>query len=305
LISITIGDAEAGARLDHVVAAHAACSHKEAQRLIDAGKVRVDGRAAKKGRRLERGARVDILEAPATVDERRPVAQPELPLIVLYENSELVAVAKPPGMPTHPLRPGERGTLANAIVARWPECAHAGDDPREGGVAHRLDRDTSGVVIAARTPGAWRRLRAAFSEGGVEKEYLALVAGDPPRQLVVDSNIAQVGRRVRVLPGSAPEGLPARSEIETIARGPGVALVRVLARTGRMHQVRAHLAHVGHPIVGDDLYGGPALGTRDDDPGQLLHAARMVVSGLTIEAPLPAPRKARIEALLGARIPGT
>jgi 23S rRNA pseudouridine1911/1915/1917 synthase len=304
LLSITIGDDEAGARLDHVVATHAGCSHKEAQRLIDAGQVRVDGRAAKKARRLERGVRVEILAAPATADERRPVPQPELPLFLIDENPELVAVCKPAGMPTHPLRPGERGTLANAIVARYPECATASDDPREGGVAHRLDRDTTGVVIAARTPESWRRLRAAFSEGAVDKEYLALVAGDPPRQLVIDSNIAQAGKRVRVLPGSAPEGLPARSEIETIARGPDVALVRVLARTGRMHQVRAHLAHVGHPIVGDALYGGPALGTTDDDPGQLLHAARVVVSGLTFEAPLPAPRRARIERLLGTRIPG-
>ncbi len=119
----------------------------------------VDGARARKGDRVAAGARVTLREQPAVGDALAPAAQPELPLDVLHLDATLVAVCKPAGPPSHPLRAGETGTLANALVARFPECAGAGRDPREAGLVHRLDRGTSGVLVAARDPGTWQSLR--------------------------------------------------------------------------------------------------------------------------------------------------
>jgi 23S rRNA pseudouridine1911/1915/1917 synthase len=163
------GAADAGARVDLFGAREAGCSRGEARRLIDDGQVKVDGRRARKGLLLAQGARVELLAEPAISDEqRRPVPQPELPLELVWQDEAVLAMVKPIGMPSHPLRPGERGTLANALAARHPECAAASEDPREGGLAHRLDADTSGVILAARLGRAARsgRCRGAASPGG-------------------------------------------------------------------------------------------------------------------------------------------
>lgn len=302
-VVLTVADADDGARLDQWLAQALDCSRREAQRIIEDGGVRVDGARAAKGTRVHAGAEVRVAEAPARDEDKRPVPEPEAPLIELFADESLVAVDKPAGVATHPLRPGERGTLANALVARHPECALAADDAREGGFAHRLDTETSGVVIAARTRAAWQSLRRAFGDGAVTKEYLALVAGAPPPTGTIDLPLVHAGRRVRVAGDRDLDALTARTDFETLARGDGVALVRACSSSGRMHQIRVHLAFRGHPLVGDALYGGPppAAGTR----GHFLHAATIIFphpstgTRTRIDAPLPGDRAAALVALVG------
>jgi len=300
------------ARLDQLVADAAGCSRAEARRLIDAGLVRVGGRTAKKGLLVPAGARVELEREPPREDQRRPVPQPELPLELLCEDATLVAVNKPAGMPTHPLRPDERGTLANALVGRFPECAQVADDAREGGVAHRLDVDTSGVLLAARTREGWLALRRAFSSGLVDKQYLALCSGTPPDQGEIRAALAHRGRTMRAVSEWDDEvsagARAALTRFETLARGDGVALVRASSTTGRMHQIRAHLAHAGHPLCGDPLYGGPPAAP--DAPGHFLHAAAITFphpatgARTTVIAPLPATRRAALTRVLGPLPPG-
>jgi 23S rRNA pseudouridine1911/1915/1917 synthase len=319
----TVSAADDRARLDHFLSRHAGCSRAEARRLIEAGRVRVNGRRAAKGAQLTAGARVELEGAPPSDADKRPLPQPELPLEELWSDDALVAINKPPGQPTHPLKPGERGTAANAIVARHPECADVSDDPREGGVVHRLDVDTSGVLVAARTREDWRSLRRAFAGGQVEKEYLALVAGAPPDRGVIDAPLAHAGaRKVKALATEPPmesgaewsdqssewlsqSARPARTEFRVLARGPDAALVSAVTRTGRMHQIRAHFAHLGHPLYGDALYGGPPVPTAAPGHGHVLHAARIrfphprTEAPMTITAPLPAERARIITVAVG------
>jgi 23S rRNA pseudouridine1911/1915/1917 synthase len=192
-------------------------------------------------------------------------------------------IDKPAGVPSQPLRAGELGTIANAIALRFPECAAIGDDPRDGGLVHRLDIGTSGVLVAARTAQTYRALRDAFRAGEVTKHYVAITDGRPVSR-DCDAPLAQRGKRVAV---DLADGLAAYTEIAVDRAAPAHALVRCLARTGRMHQIRAHLAHVGAPITGDTLYGGAPLAGHD---GFFLHAASIALplrDHLVAEAPPP------------------
>ena len=248
--------------------------------LFEEGAVRVGGKRAKKGDRVAAGDVIELTREPATGDALRPVAEAR-ELDVLVERADLLAIAKPAGVPSQPLRAGEVGTIANAIVARWPECAAIGDDPRDGGLVHRLDIGTSGVLVAARTDAAYRTLRDAFGAGRVHKEYVALVEGRPVSR-DCDVPLAQRGNHVVV---DYADGLAAYTSFSVERASATHALVRCTAQTGRMHQVRAHLAHVGSPIAGDTLYGGHELAGH---AGFFLHAALLRLDELTIEAQLPA-----------------
>ncbi len=250
---ITVDEASAGLRLDAFLArAKVVPSAAAARRVIADGRVRVDGRQAVKGARLQAGQVVEAAPAEAAV----LVPCPEVPLEVLHEDAEIVAIAKPAGMPSHPLRPGEAPTAAGALAARYPECAAASVDPREGGLAHRLDGGTSGVLLAARSAAAWRALRAALAADDCEKVYLAEVVGRPPDHEVVTAAIGRSGRRgskVRLDAGRSP--LAARTEIRLLEARGATSLVEARLAKGRPHQVRAHLASLGTPVVGDDTYG--------------------------------------------------
>lgn len=271
-------------RADVVVAEALEISRRRAAALLDSGAVRAGKRRLKKGDRLEADTAITI-DAEISLE----VVAEDIAIDVLLADPHLLAINKPPGIPSHPLQPGETGTLANRLVARFPECRGAGADVREAGLVHRLDRGTSGVIIAARDRAAWESLRAQFGGRRVAKQYLAVVAGDVAA--------GSCHERLRTVKGSAviapfdPNALAASTEWTPETRGGGYTLLRCTATTGRMHQIRAHLAHAGHPIAGDVDYGGPPAPI--EWPEHLLHAARLAlvhpVSGeeLVVEAPMP------------------
>jgi 23S rRNA pseudouridine1911/1915/1917 synthase len=177
-------------------------------------------------------------------------------VLILHEDAHLVALGKPAGLPTHPLRPGETGTLANHLAALFEIPRDLGGPAREAGLVHRLDTLTSGLMVAARTAEAYASLRSQFREHLVEKAYLALVTGAPPDDLVVDAPIESRRGRRKVTLG---RGQPAETGVTVLTRFTGLALVEARTRHGRRHQVRAHLAQAGHPLLGDPLYGPPVL----------------------------------------------
>jgi 23S rRNA pseudouridine1911/1915/1917 synthase len=293
-VTVTVADGDEG-RVDKALARHfPAAGRKQLAELFEDGGVRVRGKRAKKGDRVVAGDVIELTRTPVSGAALHPIADPDVALDVLVERAELVAIAKPAGLPSQPLRAGERGTIANAIAARWPECATIGDDPRDGGLVHRLDIGTSGVLVAARTDAAYRDLRGAFGQGRVEKQYLAITCARPVSR-ECDAPLAQRGDHVRV---DHTDGLPAYTQFILERATATHALVRCIAQTGRMHQVRAHLAHVGAPIAGDTLYGGKPVA---DHPGFFLHAPQLRVpigsEVLTIDAPQPARFTAALAAL--------
>lgn len=301
--------APAPGRVDKLVAAHAGgASRRRVAALFAAGHVRVDGRVAQKGQIVAAGATIEVAAQPASDADLRPVPEPGLVLPVLFEDAALVVVDKPAGMPSHPLRPGETGTAANALVAHHPACADAGEDTREAGLVHRLDTDTSGVLVAARTRDAWSSVRAAFARGAVHKRYLALVHGAPTG---AGSDVPLEHRGKRMVAGAYgdPAALPAETRWHVLEQIGPFHLLECTAHTGRMHQVRVHLALAGAPIVGDATYGAalaPSLPGELPLRGHFLHAVSISLphpltgATLTIEAPLPADRQdtlARLRAL--------
>jgi 23S rRNA pseudouridine1911/1915/1917 synthase len=257
--------------------------------LLERGAVRIGGRTPRKGDRTVPGARVEVT-LPS--EDPRPVPQPELPLRIVHLDPHLVAVDKQAGMPSHPLEPGERGTVVNALVARHPECADASDDPREGGLVHRLDTLTSGVLLAARSADVWRSVREAFTERRVDKRYVAVVTGP-----VADSGEIDLPLRHRadhVEPALAGGGREALTDFRVLSRAGDAALLEVRIQTGVLHQIRAHLAAIGAPVLGDTSYGGRAW------PGLerfFLHAARLglahPVGGARLEIAAPLPEELR------------
>ena len=215
------------------------------------------------------------------LEDESPPAEPELELDVRLERPDLVVVAKPAGMPTVPLAPGERGTLAGALVARYPEMRAFGYRAREPGVVHRLDTLTSGLVVAARTRSAFDELVQALKLGELQKRYLALVHGEglPPAGSI-DLPLApdhKDGSRVRVVDLKARYAHPAITYFRVLEQGSGLALLELDAGPAFRHQIRAHLAASGYPIVGDRQYGGeqhPGL------PGRhALHASYVAWAG--------------------------
>ena len=257
----------AGMRVDVWLAAALELPRTRVKELLERGAVRIGGRPPRKGDRTVAGARVEV-----TLEEQdpRPVPQPELPLEVLHLDAQLVAVNKAAGMPSHPLEPGERGTVVNALVARHPECADASADPREGGLVHRLDTLTSGALLAARTRKAWQALRDAFAGRQVEKVYLAVVTGPVADEGEIDLSLRH--RADRVEPALDGSGREALTDFRVLSRSGDASLLEVRIHTGVLHQIRAHLAAIGAPVLGDTAYGGRPYPGLDRF---FLHAARL------------------------------
>jgi 23S rRNA pseudouridine1911/1915/1917 synthase len=288
--TLVVEAGKAGQRVDLFIGEALGLSRAKLKRLFDSGAVKVEGRAAKKGLLVAAGQRITVV----VPEERREVVpEPEAPLAVLHADESLVFVDKPAGRPSHPLQPGETGTVANALVARYPECAEASEDEREGGLCHRLDIETSGVMVAARTREAWSAVREAFGGREVDKRYWALVTGPLADEGEIELALRHHPRHPdRVEPAlEGGEGArEAHSEFRVLERAGEYSLVEVRIHTGVLHQVRAHLAAVGAPIVGDTLYGGreePELGRF------FLHAKALGVTHpvtkqpVRVESPLP------------------
>jgi 23S rRNA pseudouridine1911/1915/1917 synthase len=294
---ITVRTEDEG-RVDKALANHfPQAGRRQLAELFDEGQVKVRGKRAKKGDRVSAGDVIELARTPVSGADLQPVADPDVILDILLERPEFVVINKPAGIPSQPLRAGERATIANGVAARWPECATIGDDSRDGGLVHRLDIGTSGALVVARTPEAYRTLREAFGQGLVEKEYLAITDARPVSR-ECDAPLVQRGDHVRV---DHTEGLGAYTAFSVEKASPTHALVRCTAQTGRMHQVRAHLAHVGSPIAGDTLYKGkPLTGEGISDDGFYLHAAVIAFpfggEKIRIEAPVPARFKAALAA---------
>jgi len=272
----------AGTRLDRFLAAHVG-SRARAQALIDGGHVLVDGRARLKRHAVRPGERILVEDAGEAAAPRRSNA----PFAIAYEDEHLIVVEKPAGVVVHPARGHRSGTLAQALAG----VGGGGDEPWRAGIVHRLDRDTSGLLVVARSDSVHRALKASLSARRLQREYLTLVDGHPSaRTGTIDAPIGR-DRRDRVLmsiDSDAPREARTHFRIERML--PQATLLRVWLDTGRTHQIRVHMAAIGHPISGDPQYGTAG---RYGLTRQFLHACRLAfthpVTGEAIDVSSPLP----------------
>ena len=315
----TVDQAAAGARLDRFLAGElATVSRSQIRRAIEW--VLVDGQPRKASFRLSTGNEVEITGWPETVDGPQPE---QLPLDVLFEDEALIVVNKSPGMVVHPAKGHWSGTLASALAFHFEELSTRGGQTRPG-IVHRLDRDTSGVIVIAKTNQAHDSLAAQFQQRSVGKEYLAIIVGEPDRDR--DWIERPIGphptqrEKMAVIQNSS-SSRPASTFYEVEERFVGFALLRARPKTGRTHQIRVHLASVGLPVLCDSLYGrrarllpseleSPAERSSEADADsipllerQALHAARIELSHplsderVTFSAPLPQDMATTLAAL--------
>lgn len=261
----------AGQRADRIVARLFEVSRSVARGLVEEGRVVVDGRLVEPSTSLEAGSVIEV-ELPPTP---APVVAEEVPFQVRYEDEELAVVDKPAGVVVHPGAGHRSGTLAAGLLHRWPELGVVGEEHRWG-LVHRLDKDTSGLLVVARTPQALRALRREMAARRIDRLYAALVHGGFP--VPTGTIDAPVGRdpsrptRMAVVRGGRPAVTHYRVRAEWDR--PAVTLLEVRLESGRTHQVRVHLTSIGHALVGDRTYGRP--GPSGVDPGRVwLHAARL------------------------------
>ncbi len=255
----------AGGRLDAFLAGPLG-SRARAQRLVADGRVTVDGEAAPKRRVLAGGELVRVSEAPA-VTPTEPVHSTTL--AIPYQDEHLLVVEKPAGLVVHPARGNREGTLVQLLGS----SARGGEDATRPGIVHRLDRDTSGLLVVAKTEAAHRALRDALRERRVTREYRALVEGRPPaRSGTIDAPLGRDRRARTRVSTETDEPREARTHFQLERALPASTLLRVSLDTGRTHQIRAHFLAIGHPVAGDPDYGTSGLYGLER---QFLHAARL------------------------------
>jgi 23S rRNA pseudouridine1911/1915/1917 synthase len=262
----------AGVRLDSFIAGSSLpLSRSQVRNLIDAGHVTVGGRVRKAGQLMRAGDEVQV-DVPAVAPS---TAEPEeLPLTVLYEDDTIIVINKAPGMVVHPA-PGQwRGTLVNALLHRWGPMP--GSEAARPGIVHRLDRDTSGVMVIARTAAALEHLGRQFAARTVAKRYLAVVRGSPRHEVLrIDAPIGRHTTERKKMSTRARVSRAAVTRVRVLERFSGATLVEAAPETGRTHQIRVHLAVRGHPILGDAVYGHPRRDELALIARQALHAASL------------------------------
>lgn len=267
-------------RVDRILADRLGCSRTLVHRLLAMGAVRLNGAAVRaKGHKLRGGERVEI-DADAWAAEHVVRPRPDLELVLLALNDDWLAVDKPSGIGVHPLDGSQIDTLLNAAIARHPELQEVGDGGLRGGVVHRLDVGTSGVVVFARTQATWQRLRRAFSQHQMDKRYVAVVDGEFERIGSIEFALETVRSqpaRVAVREG----GRTCITRVRPLRHAAHRTLVEARPLSGHLHQIRVTLAELGHPIVGDQIYGGP--------PASRLALHAQYLSGAGVEAESPTP----------------
>lgn len=314
-IELVVAASEQGWRLDVFLAHHLTdYSRMHLRRVITAGGVKVDGGGGKPSYRLRPGQRVTVVLPDIPREGPRPE---NIPLDILYQDDELVVVNKPPGMVVHPARGHWSGTLAGALQYHFAGQLSTAGGPTRPGIVHRLDRDTSGAIVVAKNDQAHARLSAQFEARSIKKEYFALVVGAPQRDRdVIDRAIGPHPHQRDKMALRIDESIsrPAETYFEVVERFDGFAALSVSPKTGRTHQIRIHLAHIGCPVLCDRLYGGRARITRGEirrDPRdtlallerQALHARWLRFSHpttgepLEIEAPLADDMRAVLDEL--------
>jgi 23S rRNA pseudouridine1911/1915/1917 synthase len=286
-----------GTRLDRYVADQLPdLSRGTVQRLIESGRVRVDDQQRKPKFRMTPGEVVSVEIPHPEIDEILP---DPIPLTVVYEDADVIVVDKPAGMVVHPAPGHPRGTLANALLAHVPGISVGGS--QRPGIVHRLDKDTSGLIVAAKTDRGRTSLVTQWESRSVEKTYLALVSGSvADEEAIIDAPIGRDPKN-RQRMAVVRSGRPAITRFRVVQRFPSSTLLEVSIETGRTHQIRVHLAFIGHPVVGDQLYGR----VRPTDPQlerQFLHARALAFrlpdgEWLRLEAPLPDELRAVLEEL--------
>ena len=261
---------EAGLRLDGVVAAHAGLgSRSAAQRLIERGRVMVEGRTRAKSHRLAPGDLVEV--APEAYEEAMSEAE-EVPFEVVWEDEHLLVVDKPAGVVVHPGAGRRHGTLAQALAGR----AAGGPDANRAGIVHRLDRDTSGLLVVAKSDAVHAALGRLIRARRVHRAYLALASGRPDaRSGTIDAALGRDRVRRTVVSTDSDRARRAITHFEVLEALPRTTLLAVRLDTGRTHQIRAHLAAIDHPVCGDARYGGGACGRRLGLRRQFLHSTRL------------------------------
>lgn len=264
-MDLDVPPAAAGTRLDGFLADPLG-SRAQAQRAIEEGRVLVDGVAVRKRHLLTGGERITI-EAEAPVAPAGEPTTPAVPFRILFEDDHLIVVDKPAGLVVHPARGHWEGTLAQALTGR----IEGGEDPTRAGIVHRLDKDTSGLLVVARTAEAHRALKASLAARTMRREYLALVEGRPPaRSGTIDAPLGRDRRHRTRMSSDTDRPREARTHFVLERALPSSTLLRVTLETGRTHQIRAHLKSIGHPVAGDPEYGTPGRFGLDR---QFLHAA--------------------------------
>ncbi|MDI6870084.1 MAG: RluA family pseudouridine synthase [Bacillota bacterium] len=243
-------------------------SRAMAQRLIEGGELTVNGHPGRPSLRLSGGELIAY-----TIPPPEPAtAEPEdLPLDILYEDEDLIVIDKPRGMVVHPAAGNRRGTLVNAVLAHAGTLSGVGGVARPG-IVHRLDKDTSGVMVVAKNDSAHLALAAQFKAHSIDRRYLALIKGHlPTPEGTVSGNIGRHPRHRKKMAVVQTGGKPAVTHWRVIEEFPGYTLIEARLETGRTHQIRVHLSHIGHPVAGDPVYGGKA--GELNLQGQALHAA--------------------------------
>jgi 23S rRNA pseudouridine1911/1915/1917 synthase len=303
---IVVAAAHEGERLDRFLRQLGLAPSRAAlEELLARGAVVVNGRPAKKGLLLRAGDRVTferdaLMSGASDASAMRPAADASLGLTVVYEDAWLVVVDKPAGVPSHALRAGERGTITSALLARYPEMSGVGHRPLEPGIVHRLDTETSGLLIAARDKKTFDLLKELHGRSELDKRYLALCHGSVSAPQRIESYLRADQRRVRVEREPFERARAIHTEVVLSERRAALSLVELRVAFAARHQIRAQLAALGHPLASDSLYGGATL------PGlsrHFLHASalrfRHPITGeeLHLSAALPADLHAVLAAL--------
>ena len=253
IVSFLVLSQDSAKRLDVFLSQkEPALSRSQIKRLIETGKVRIEGRKAKPGLRLREDERVTlILPEPKKME----VEAEAIPLKVLYEDRHLIVVNKPAGLVVHPAAGNYSGTLVNALLHRCPDLAGIGGVLRPG-IVHRLDKDTSGVLVVAKDDPAHRSLSDQFRKHTAERRYMGIVFGQLSDEGQVDAPVGRHPTHRKKMSARPRKGREARTHWRVLERFRSFTLAEFRLETGRTHQIRVHLSSIGHPILGDPLYGG-------------------------------------------------